>query len=273
MYDFVDTPVKRYSSGMNARLGFAIAAHVDPEVLVIDEVLSVGDAAFQKRCLERMRDFKRSGVAIVFVSHNLQAVADLCDRAVFLRSSPQALGPTQDVLKAYLASLSLGAHSAGGQPIDILGAQLIDSAGTPIVQAMPGERGFLRVRYRANQDVCDFHFGVALYRSTDGLVVYDGNVQGIEVGLASVVAGQDFSVEYAVRLNLVRGQYHFELHVCHNPTQVFFSRLGPVGLITVFEDRTYAGIADLSLMARTVADPDDESARQGASAQRGYEPV
>jgi lipopolysaccharide transport system ATP-binding protein len=76
---FIDTPVKRYSSGMNARLGFSIAAHLEPHVLLIDEVLAVGDMGFQQRCIERMHAFKRQGVAIVFVSHNLQAVATLCE--------------------------------------------------------------------------------------------------------------------------------------------------------------------------------------------------
>ncbi|PYR53741.1 MAG: hypothetical protein DMF95_02820, partial [Acidobacteria bacterium] len=74
VHEFIDTPVKRYSSGMNARLGFAIAVNLDPEVLIIDEVLSVGDMGFQRRCVQRMREFKRNGVSIVFVSHNLQAV-------------------------------------------------------------------------------------------------------------------------------------------------------------------------------------------------------
>src|SRR5205085_2393212 len=71
---FIDTPVKRYSSGMNARLGFSIAANLQPDVMIIDEVLSVGDMAFQSRCVERMRQFLRDGVSVVFVSHNLQAV-------------------------------------------------------------------------------------------------------------------------------------------------------------------------------------------------------
>src|SRR5882672_7362007 len=83
--DFIDTPVKRYSSGMHARLGFSVAAHLDPDVLLIDEVLSVGDLAFQEKCYERMQRFARSGIAIVFVSHNLSAISTLCSRVLVMR--------------------------------------------------------------------------------------------------------------------------------------------------------------------------------------------
>ena len=100
--EFIDTPVKRYSSGMNARLGFSIAAHLDPDVLIIDEVLSVGDMTFQQKCVNRMLDFKGSGVAIVFVSHNLNAISKLCDRAVLLNHEVIAAGDTQDVLNSYV---------------------------------------------------------------------------------------------------------------------------------------------------------------------------
>ena len=82
--DFIDTPVKRYSSGMYARLGFSVAAHVDPDILLVDEVLSVGDMSFQQRCMEKMQEKIRSEVAVIFVSHNLSAVANLCDRAILL---------------------------------------------------------------------------------------------------------------------------------------------------------------------------------------------
>ena len=81
---FIDTPVKRYSSGMSVRLAFAVAAHLEPEILLIDEVLAVGDAEFQQRCLGRMEDMSNSGRTIVFVSHQMQAVAQLCDRAILL---------------------------------------------------------------------------------------------------------------------------------------------------------------------------------------------
>ena len=82
--EFIDTPVKRYSSGMNARLGFAIAAHLNPDVLLIDEVLSVGDVGFQEKCVARMRELLARGIPLVFVSHNLSAVVDLCTRALLI---------------------------------------------------------------------------------------------------------------------------------------------------------------------------------------------
>src|SRR4029450_4081335 len=82
--EFPPPPVKRYPSGMNARLGFAIAAHLDPDVLLIDEVLSVGDAAFQDRCVSRMRELIKRGIPLVFISHNLPAVLDLCTRAIVI---------------------------------------------------------------------------------------------------------------------------------------------------------------------------------------------
>src|SRR6266852_535382 len=82
--EFIDTPVKRYSSGMYARLGFSVAAHVDPEVLVVDEVLSVGDYHFQEKCFAKMREFTRNGTTLIFVSHNLTAVGTLCKSALLL---------------------------------------------------------------------------------------------------------------------------------------------------------------------------------------------
>src|SRR3990172_750043 len=103
--DYLDTPVKRYSSGMYARLGFSVAAHVDPEILLVDEVLSVGDMSFQHRCIEKMRQRLASGVAVIFVSHNLQAVASLCHRAVVLsRGSKVFDGSPGEAIDAYMSA-------------------------------------------------------------------------------------------------------------------------------------------------------------------------
>jgi ABC-type polysaccharide/polyol phosphate transport system ATPase subunit len=100
--EFIDTPVKRYSSGMFARLGFSVAAHVDPDLLLVDEVLSVGDYLFQRKCIERMNSVIANGATVVFVSHNLRAVSHLCPRSLLLeKGRVQMVGPTDDVIRTY----------------------------------------------------------------------------------------------------------------------------------------------------------------------------
>jgi lipopolysaccharide transport system ATP-binding protein len=108
---FIDTPVKRYSSGMSVRLAFAVAAHLEPEILLVDEVLAVGDAEFQQRCLGRMQDFGASGRTIVFVSHNMQAVARLCERALLLEGGEITRdGPSANVVARYLQGRGTGSY-------------------------------------------------------------------------------------------------------------------------------------------------------------------
>ncbi len=101
---FLDTPVKRYSSGMYVRLAFAVAAHLEPEILVVDEVLAVGDAEFQQKCLGRMEDVGREGRTVLFVSHNMAAISRLCTRCIYLDSGKVAnIGPTSSTIEQYLA--------------------------------------------------------------------------------------------------------------------------------------------------------------------------
>lgn len=108
--DFIDQPVRTYSTGMLARLGFSIVASLEPEILLIDEILAVGDVNFQAKCLQRMRQFKSSGVTMVFVSHNMEAVEMMCDRvACFERGRLVELGPAQETVKRYQSRLHAGA--------------------------------------------------------------------------------------------------------------------------------------------------------------------
>jgi lipopolysaccharide transport system ATP-binding protein len=100
---FIDTPVKRYSSGMYVRLAFSVAAHLEPEILLVDEVLAVGDAEFQRRCLGRMEELSSAGRTVLFVSHNMQVLARLCDRAILLREGRVVMdGPSEEVVAHYL---------------------------------------------------------------------------------------------------------------------------------------------------------------------------
>lgn len=105
---FIDTPVKRYSSGMYVRLGFAVAAHINPHLLLVDEVLAVGDATFQSKCQERIEELRSGGMTIIFVSHDMTAVERLCNRIFFLQQGQiQAEGPPREVIARYYNAIGL----------------------------------------------------------------------------------------------------------------------------------------------------------------------
>ncbi len=144
---FIDTPVKRYSSGMYLRLAFAVAAHLEPEILLVDEVLAVGDADFQKKCLGKMGDVAQEGRTVLFVSHNMPAVQALCARAILLRKGSVAFdGSTGEVLREYLGHLQATAARAftdnperrGDGSVRLTGARVLDAEGRPCERVVAG---------------------------------------------------------------------------------------------------------------------------------------
>jgi len=245
--EFIDTPVKRYSSGMNARLGFSIAAHLQPDVLLIDEVLSVGDMGFQQRCVDRMSEFKRQGASIVFVSHNLQAVAGLCERALFLHREVRAMGPSPEVIEQYVRTADTPRAPAGARAVEITRTEVLDASGRQIVMAPASAALTLRVSYRVHRAVEDLLFGFLAYRSSDRLPVYDANFGSEEMRLGALAPGDEFTIDFRFRANLARGQYHLGCHVYDRRTQEYTDRLCPSGILTIDESRTYAGIANLDV--------------------------
>ncbi len=136
---FIDTPVKRYSSGMYLRLAFAVAAHLEPEILLVDEVLAVGDARFQKKCLDKMQDVGRQGRTVLFVSHNMPAITRLCPRTILLDAGKVFRdGPSADVVSAYLSSglgtsaereWSGGARAPGNEFVRLCAVRVRDDEG------------------------------------------------------------------------------------------------------------------------------------------------
>jgi homopolymeric O-antigen transport system ATP-binding protein len=138
---FIDTPVKRYSSGMFVRLAFSVAAHFEPEVMIVDEVLAVGDADFQRRSMGRMEDIGESGRTVLFVSHNLQGILQLCDRAILLdHGSVVRDGPTEDVVALYEEqAMGAGSQVAWDDPLEapqndlirLCSARIVDEDGRP----------------------------------------------------------------------------------------------------------------------------------------------
>jgi lipopolysaccharide transport system ATP-binding protein len=159
---FLDTPVKRYSSGMYVRLAFAVAAHLEPEVLIVDEVLAVGDAAFQKKCLGKMGDVTREGRTVLFVSHNMAAVSELCERAIHLREGCLVKdGPSHGVIQEYLsrAAKSQAARvwedlqtAPGNDLVKLCGVRLVDSRGVASSEIRTDEPFSIEVTYCVMRD-------------------------------------------------------------------------------------------------------------------------
>lgn len=167
---FLDTPVKRYSSGMKVRLGFAVAAHLDPEILLIDEVLAVGDAAFQKRCLGKMKSVAQSGRTVLFVSHDMGAMARLTSRCILLKDGKvDMIGPTENVIDRYLRETVydesfVNTFDEGGMRKDSGFAftyiRLLDADGTEGLRE--GDPIHIEIGYRAHASIKDIHVGVGI---------------------------------------------------------------------------------------------------------------
>jgi lipopolysaccharide transport system ATP-binding protein len=178
---FLDTPVKRYSSGMYVRLAFAVAAHLEPEILIVDEVLAVGDAAFQKKCLGKMRDVGSEGRTVLFVSHNMQAIRQLCDSALLLRSgSIAAAGETSMVIDSYLREsvrvedIQNIQEIIAGLPDDpafILEGITLTQCGQPIVQYVEsGKTLELKICYRVLERTTGLRVYFDLCDDTDNII-------------------------------------------------------------------------------------------------------
>jgi ABC-type polysaccharide/polyol phosphate transport system ATPase subunit len=188
---FIDLPVRTYSSGMYMRLGFAIAAHIDADVLLLDEVFAVGDEQFQRKCFGKIFEFKQGGGTIVFVSHDAAAVERLCDRAVLLRDGGVAFdGPTHDAIVRYRQQLAGDADPAergaglkewGSGEVRIEDVALLGPNGAPRTQFLAGEPLTLRLRLVATQAIAPPRLSLEL-RDSSGLLVAGSGRSTAELG-------------------------------------------------------------------------------------------
>ncbi len=211
---FLDTAVRNYSSGMYVRLGFAIAVSVDPDVLLVDEVLSVGDAEFQKRSLDRMRQFTQRGKTVVIVSHDMSAMEDLCDRIIVLDQGKLVFdGAAPDGIARYQELMGMAQerarpsqeHGGTGQVI-IAGAELRDLTGRAIVSAAPSSqlRLTVTVEARAMTEACSV--GV-LVTSPDGRSLFEVHTTWQGLGIGPIAPGQRATVSIEFTASLLAGHY------------------------------------------------------------------
>ena len=244
--EFLDTPVKRYSSGMYARLGFSVAAHVDPDILLVDEVLSVGDWAFQRKCLEKMEAFVKKGVTIIFISHNLQAVANLCSRALLLRKgSVVESGPPGQVIRRYLSeAVSSTRGDVRDRTIWIEGVSIVDEEGKEADFFTAGDKVSVIIDVRSN--VQEDALAVTLdFVNGDNLSVFNTSSERLGHGVFAVTPGASKIFRYDIILHLVEGSFFLRVEVKNYRVERSYDLLFPAASIFVRSEKGIKGTANL----------------------------
>jgi ABC-type polysaccharide/polyol phosphate transport system ATPase subunit len=243
---FIDTPVKRYSNGMNARLGFAIAAHLEPDVLLIDEVLAVGDRAFQLRAIDHVRSTIARGVPVVIVTHQLDLVSRLCDRAVLLSGGRVVReGAPDECIADYVRA----GEQRPSLPDDPAPLRIDEVVATPSDRVPPGGRVVVRVSgevlrpYGAEATIV-----LRIRTLPSEEVLFFTNVR--RAGLMLPASGK-FTVEFALSLNLGAGFYRAQVLVADLERQLDWA-YGPSAMIAVDESPMFGGQVDLQPGIRLV---------------------
>lgn len=226
---FIDTPVKNYSSGMYVRLGFAVAINVEPDILLIDEVLAVGDEAFQRKCSDKIFEFKSRGKTIVLVSHGLEAVRNICDEVIWFHAGEiRGRGDASEVVDLYLRQVNEEEREKSGQVMEALvqgtragsleaeitSVVFSQTNGKPTNSFKTNDSFAARIFYKAHQEIQNPVFGVAIYRS-DGVHVTGPNTK-VNRHNIDVITGEGV-VEYQIEsLPLLPGTYFFSASIYDN---------------------------------------------------------
>ena len=267
--DFIDQPVKTYSSGMMMRLAFAVAVNVQPDVLIIDEALAVGDVFFSQKCFQRIREIVHRGATLIFVSHDMGAVQSLCDRALFLSQGAMIFdGAPEDCVSRYFnlhkpvrdtGQAVAGVHPAvspdlrrsledlnvieaaksrhGSRDLEIAAAVVVDGHGAATWDFEMMHRASVRVLFRANADIQRPSAGLQVHDRTGNLVFAAGTPQ-LRFPLPKLSKGQEIVLEFRIALNLQPGAYTLSLDAAEfdedNPNVgVFYDRVGGLGPLSV----------------------------------------
>ncbi|NMC64043.1 MAG: ABC transporter ATP-binding protein [SAR324 cluster bacterium] len=233
--EFIDDPVRTYSSGMFMRLGFSLAVHTDPDILLVDEVLAVGDAAFVGKCKEKIAQLKKEGKTLLLVTHDLDAVRMWCDEALWLHEGEvKDRGEPKRVIDHYREFIERGEEILlresqserdgnqsdlsikeclrwGSREIEILSARIVDKNGEPRLMFHPDDDLKIEIDYQMHQRVDDVVFGIGIVRS-DGLVIHGSNtnIEGLKIPLLNSEGTVSYDIK---RLGLLDGNYSLDVAV------------------------------------------------------------
>ncbi len=243
--DFIDMPVKHYSSGMYMRLGFSVAIHMQPDVLIVDEILAVGDQAFQTKCLDAIMSLRRQGVTIIVVSHNLNVMRTLCTHLLWVEQGvTRAIGPVAEIAPLYQAYAyeREGQQLAGDTPaprgtgdVVITAVRFLDAQGEERQTFQTGEPMIIEMAYAAHKPVDNPEFGLAIYRQ-DGVQVNgpNTNLAGVDMGIIEGPGVVQYHIE---RLPLLPARYQVSAavhdrhtHFCYDfHKEAYAFRVAPGG--------------------------------------------
>jgi ABC-type polysaccharide/polyol phosphate transport system ATPase subunit len=255
--EFIERPVKEYSSGMYVRLAFSTAIHVDPEILIVDEALAVGDAVFANRCVRKFKELRERGITVLFVSHDLGLVKQLSDRAILLLGGRiEAQGNPRDVINRCIGLVLerqepsakkgdrvRGSFRHGDGASEILSIEILNAAGEAASSVASGEPVTVRVRSRFTRAVSDPMVGI-LVRTRIGMDVYGTNTRIEQTPLGDFEAGDQLEVDFRLECWLTPQQYTLTV-ATQNADGTSHDWLDDALAFDVVDTRVAAGVANL----------------------------
>ncbi len=273
---FIDTPVKRYSSGMYARLGFAVAAHVDPEILLVAEVLAVGDMSFQRKCYDRMLDMINNGTTLIFVSHNMRAIQRVCSRCMVMYRGQAAFeGPPAEATAEYSNILRKAAaerskdledvqHGIAEQIMThdavIESVQLVRADGQSSRTFSAGENVCARAIVRFDADAPAPVIACTI-RSPEGQVIYDYTTHWADVQTPNFTKHTRAVIDFPLHLNLAQGTYFLGINLAYADLSRYYDRIDRALDFVVTSKSGAKGIADLQAGFKLIQISDVDNAQ------------
>ncbi|MEQ1873064.1 MAG: ABC transporter ATP-binding protein [Ilumatobacteraceae bacterium] len=255
LHTFIDQPVKTYSSGMYVRLAFAVAINVDPQLLIIDEILAVGDVSFQRRCMEKFVEFRDDGRTIVLVTHDMGSVKNLCDRAIWLEHGKAVdEGDPGDLVEAYTERMlgaysrtADGGHRQGSGEIRITQVEMFVNAGTtPVKRFRTGDDVRLRLHYESEQTVPQPVIGIEI-ESVGGSTISAPNTRDVGLVPTTMSGNGDLEVSFA-KVALLPGSYDLHTSITDFNRAKIYDRLQNAMRFDVMTGKPYEteGVVTLS---------------------------
>ncbi len=245
--EFIDTQVKFYSSGMYVRLAFAVAVHVDPEILLVDEVLAVGDEPFQRKCLDRIKQFQREGRTIVFVTHGIDMTRQLCDRVILLDHGRVVVdGTPLDALRSFRDSTAPDSgpgEEVGTREVEVASCVVSGGDGAARDTFTPGDDLVVDITLRARRPVADWACGIAIFNETDTLI-YGTNSELLGVALHPITG--EARLRFSFRdIPMVEGRFQVTVAVHPVGGGSEYHRVERAALFRVRSDAGEVGVLHL----------------------------